>query len=101
MLEPHSMKDNPPGKVDEEAALILVHGEEESTVGRGCEMTDIGRGLNWERNRFEFVKVCDGDAVTDGGDKKLVLNHDGIAAAVRGTKEILEGVVHGGAPGFC
>lgn len=75
MLESDTVEDGAAGEVDEEATVVFVDSEEEYAVVRGGDTAEIGGGLTRQCDSFGFDEVGDGNTVTDGGDKKRVVNY--------------------------
>ena len=96
LLEGDAMENGTAAEVDEEAAGVLVDGQEEDAVGGGGDAGNVGGRLEWEGCGLRLQEVGHGDAIADGGDQEGVVGDDGVSAAVRRAEEVLEAVVHGG-----
>lgn len=96
MLEGDPVQHGAAREVDEEAAAVLIDGEEEGAIGGGGKAGYVGGALDGESDALRFEEVGVGDSVADGGDQVGVLGDDGVAASVGSSEEVLEPVVHVG-----
>ena len=64
-LEGNAVEDDVAAEVDEQAAAVVVDGDEEDAVGGGREAGDVGGGLDWEGQGLGLDEVGDAHAVTD------------------------------------